>query len=153
MIAIGHLIGGVNEVDRVRPSQGGENGRPVAAVLAVEDEAVLRVLMELSLGRAGYPFYIAASGEEALRLWAEHRAEIGVLVTDVAMPGPVDGIELIKRLRADCLTLRIILTTGSPGVRIPLGRNGGERPEILVKPYESAALVAAVQRAMAAPNP
>jgi len=143
------FIGRVNEVDG-GISWGGASGGPAAAtVLAVEDETVLRLLIELSLGRAGYKVLGAASGEEALRLWGEHPGRIDLLVTDVILPGAVDGIALIRRLRAECPALRVICTSGSGGDRIVLGPDGGERPTVVVKPYESADLVAAVQRVLA----
>jgi CheY-like chemotaxis protein len=132
-------------LEQPRPSAG-----RLATVLAVEDEAVLRLLIELSLGRAGCRVLLAAAADEALRHWAERKAEIDLLVTDIILPGAMDGLGLLRRLRDERPGLRAILTTGSGGDRIPAPGPGETRPLILIKPYESAQLVAAVHQVMAA---
>jgi two-component system cell cycle sensor histidine kinase/response regulator CckA len=138
----------VNEAGQRISAEGQNEGRLAAKVLVVEDELVLRLLIELSLTKAGCTVHGAASAEEALPIWQEHGSQIDLLVTDVALPGPMDGLGLIRRLRADRPMLRIICTTGSGGDRITLGPNEGERPEVVIKPYESADLVAAVRRVL-----
>jgi CheY-like chemotaxis protein len=122
----------------------------LATVLAVEDEAVLRLLIELSLVRAGCRVLLAATADEALLHWAERKAEIDLLVTDIVLPGALDGLQLLRRLRDERPALRAILTTGSGGDRIPALGPGETRPLVLIKPYESEQLVAAVHQVMAA---
>jgi PAS domain S-box-containing protein len=68
-----------------------------ATVLLVEDEELVRRLLEDVLQRAGFAVLTAASGAEALEL--AQSARIDVVVTDLAMPG-MDGRELGERLRA-----------------------------------------------------
>ena len=132
-------------LEQSRPSPG-----RLATVLAVEDEAVLRLLIELSLGGSGCRVLLAATAEEALRHWGERQAEIDLLVTDIVLPGPLDGLGLLRRLRDERPGLRAILTTGSGGDRIPALGPGEVRPLVLIKPYESEQLVAAVHQVMAA---
>jgi two-component system, cell cycle response regulator CpdR len=93
-------------------------------VLVVDDEALVLDVTAMMLQDLGYEVITASNAEDALhRLAAEQR--IGVLVTDVAMPG-MDGIALARaatRMRDD---LRVIVVSahvnmghGFPVVRKP----------------------------------
>ena len=65
-------------------------------VLLVEDEAVVRGVVERTLQRAGYRVVVATSGDEALEL-TDVDGQFDLLITDIVMPG-VNGWELGKRL-------------------------------------------------------
>ncbi len=85
--------------------------RGEGTILLVEDEPVLRSVGEQMLSRIGYTVLTAADGVEALAVWAEHRAQIDLLYTDVVMPGEFDGIQLAQRILADKPGLKVILTS------------------------------------------
>ena len=70
-------------------------------VLLVEDEESVRELVRLTLTARGYRVLEAENGEAGLRLAAETKEPIDILVTDVMMPG-IGGRELAKKL----LTIR-----------------------------------------------
>lgn len=82
-----------------------------AAVLLVEDEEELRNLFAVLLEMEDIRVFQAEDGEQALRLFQEHRAEIGLLITDLGLPH-VGGVDLIGRLRAEAPALRILGTSG-----------------------------------------
>jgi CheY-like chemotaxis protein len=67
-------------------------------VLVVDDEAVVRDLMQRALGREGFRVVTAAGGEEGLRLARELRPE--AITLDVLMPG-LDGWAVLSALKAD----------------------------------------------------
>jgi CheY-like chemotaxis protein len=82
-------------------------------VLCVDDEEVIRFLLESALERFGYVTLVASDGREALRLAAQHRVDAVIL--DYCMPG-MNGGEValeMKRLRPD---VPIILFSGSPDI-------------------------------------
>lgn len=81
-------------------------------ILLAEDDEFVRRLTRLTLERAGYRVFDAADGVAAKRLWQAHRGEIALLVTDLIMPGGVDGRELAARLRDDEPTLKMLFTSG-----------------------------------------
>jgi CheY-like chemotaxis protein len=76
----------------------------MARVLVVDDEPSLLFLNRLSLELAGHEVVEAANGAAAL----EHleRNEFDVVVTDLMMP-VLDGVELLRRIRADARTHRM----------------------------------------------
>jgi len=81
------------------------------AVLLVEDDEELRNLFAVLLEMENIKVIQAEDGAQALRLFEEHRAEIGLLITDLGLPH-VGGVDLISRLRAEKPSLRILGTSG-----------------------------------------
>jgi PAS domain S-box-containing protein len=80
-------------------------------VLLVEDETGVRDLARRMLERAGYHVFDAASGQDAEKIFAEHRGSIDVLVTDVIMPG-MSGPDLFRRLSVEQPTLKVVYMSG-----------------------------------------
>ena len=115
-------------------------------ILLVEDEPMVRRLAAAALERAGYAVLEAPSGVEALDVWAEHRASIRLLMTDLVMPGGVSGRELAARLQDEEPNLRVLFTSGY-SVEIA----GREPPLVdgqnfLQKPYRLATLLEVVRQ-------
>jgi len=85
-----------------------------ATVLLVEDEVVVRALVAESLRGAGMNVVEAANADEA---WAYLTASGApdLLFSDVAMPGSMDGIALMHRVRAAFPEVKILITSGNLG--------------------------------------
>ena len=110
-------------------------GAPV--VLLVEDELLVRMLGADILEDAGFQVVEAMNGEEAVTV-LEARPDVQVLLTDVDMPGSIDGFELARHTSAHRPDIAILIVSGKvrPGP--------GEMPEgslFVPKPYQPAALV------------
>jgi two-component system cell cycle sensor histidine kinase/response regulator CckA len=115
-------------------------------ILVAEDEAsVRRVLAEL-LRERGYVVIEAASGEEALALFAEH-AEIDLAILDVVMPG-IGGIAAYQSLRAARPTLPIVLSSGYSGELASDDFAADFHAEFVPKPYSPDALLARIRAAL-----
>ena len=82
------------------------------SILLVEDEADVRTLMTTLLTRHGYRVQAAADGMEALAVWREQRGAFALLVTDMIMPGGLNGRQLADQLRAEKPSLRVIYCSG-----------------------------------------
>ena len=82
-----------------------------ARILLVEDEPVVRRLVQEVLCMHGYTVLEAIQGDDALRLCREHTAPIDLLLTDVMMPG-MSGRELAQRLTAARPGTKVLFMSG-----------------------------------------
>src|ERR1700726_3265621 len=69
-----------------------------ALVLVVEDEALVRAMGAVIFADAGFRVIEAVNGEEALEL-LNADAEVGLLFTDIGLPGTIDGLALARHVR------------------------------------------------------
>ncbi|MFH0878325.1 MAG: PAS domain-containing protein, partial [Lentisphaerota bacterium] len=81
-------------------------------ILVVEDEDAVRQLILNTLKRYGYQVLEACSGVEALRVWEKSDRRIDMLLTDLVMPGGVNGKDLAEQLIAKQKDLRVLFTSG-----------------------------------------
>jgi CheY-like chemotaxis protein len=81
-------------------------------ILVTEDEAAVRGLVQHVLTRHGYQVIEAASGDEAVSVWAKNRDRISILLTDIVMPGSLNGHDLAARLVADKPQLKVVTMSG-----------------------------------------
>jgi two-component system cell cycle sensor histidine kinase/response regulator CckA len=114
-------------------------------LLLVEDDAQLRAVAARALRAAGYDLMEAATGHEALTAWEKAAAPFRLLVTDMVMPGGMNGIELGRRLRGDSPELRVLVMSGyHPELPRDL-TSVGDGFAFLMKPYRSGELLKAVR--------
>ncbi len=104
-------------------------------ILVVEDEEMLRDFVGQALGTAGYHVLTAANGREALKVWAEHREEIDLLLTDVVMPDSMSGQQLAHTLVVDKPDLKVIFTSGYSAELLGEQFEQEKRYGFLPKPY------------------
>lgn len=132
-----------HELPAARTARGGGE-----TILVVEDEVTVRQLTRRILEQGGYSVLEASDAVEALRVWDKHQGSIDVLITDVVMPGGVDGHELAERLYLRNPNLRVILTSGySPDFA---GRELSLRPgqAFVQKPASPRLLLDSVRRCL-----
>jgi CheY-like chemotaxis protein len=110
-------------------------GIAVFRILVVDDEPDLRFLLRRIFEQAGHA--VADAGNGAAALEAAHLSTPDLVVTDMMMP-VMGGAELIRRLRADPVTVHIpiLAVTGDPQV-------AGGADAVLSKPYKPQQLLAA----------
>ncbi len=113
-------------------------------LLLVEDEAVVRGVVERTLARAGYRVVVATSGDEALEL-TEADGRFDLLITDVVMPG-VNGWELGKRLTERWPGLRVLYISGYTDDVIKEGNVAGLGAPFLQKPFLPVDLLTTVRK-------
>jgi len=83
-------------------------------VLVVEDEAIIRMLLTEWLEDAGFIVVEADSADAAISVLAGHRT-IGAVVTDLRMPGSMDGLGLAGWMREHAPAVPVIITSGFTG--------------------------------------
>jgi CheY-like chemotaxis protein len=110
------------------------------AALVVQDEPAVRRLLRIRLEQEGVRVVEAPSARQALAIYTEHAAQIGVVVTGSRMAG-LDGDELLEALRATDPELPVLFFTSSPPACNPLPRNVA----VFGKPYGLTDLLRAVR--------
>jgi CheY-like chemotaxis protein len=94
---------------KIEPAPAGK-GQVLAqrSILVVEDEVLIRLHITDELREAGYTVIEAASGDEAVTLLSSVD-DIGLVLTDIRMPGSVDGMALAHWTRSEFPSIKIIL--------------------------------------------
>lgn len=112
------------------------NGRAGFVVLVVEDDPLVRLDMVCLAEDIGLTALEAANADKAIALLERH-PEIRVLITDIEMPGSMDGLKLASAVRDRWPPIKIIVTSGRKGF------TSGDMPVegiFLPKPYLPAAV-------------
>jgi CheY-like chemotaxis protein len=115
-----------------------------AVVLVVEDEPLVRLDAIDMLTEAGFVVIDAANADEAIAI-LEARDDIRVVVTDIQMPGSMDGLKLAATIQNRWPPIALIVTSGRIVLQpydLPV------RGRFLAKPYSAPNLVQAIQAAL-----
>lgn len=111
-------------------------------ILLAEDERTLAMIIKDTLDGQGFHVTVADDGEQALRLFNDHRPD--VLVADVMMPR-MDGYELVRRIRkSDQQTPVIFLTARSAVGDVVHGFEMGAN-DYLKKPFGMQELIVRIK--------
>ena len=129
------------------PAPGQAPAAAPATILLVEDEDAVRAMTAGMLERAGYTVLAASTPSEACAIFETEQAHISLLLTDIVMP-EMHGPVLAERLVTQRPDLRVLFVSGYSDA-MPRTAAGGARMAFLPKPFTAAALLAAVQRALA----
>jgi CheY-like chemotaxis protein len=109
-------------------------------VLVVEDEPIVRMVAADALTDRGIMAWEAGDANEALKVLDEH-PRIGVLFTDVNMPGEMDGLDLAHEVSAARPDVKIIVTSAAATIA---DEDLPDHGTFLPKPYRMTQLVCAV---------
>jgi CheY-like chemotaxis protein len=80
-------------------------------VLIVEDEPIVRMSITDALLQAGFEVLASSNGADALELIAT-RPGVSAVVTDIIMPGAIDGFELAREVQHRWPDIGIVLVSG-----------------------------------------
>ncbi len=103
-------------------------------ILVVEDEDLVRVLVEEILTHTGYNVVLAANGEEALSIVADMNQRIELLLTDIIMPG-MNGRDLYLKLRERFPELKVLYMSGYSDNIVCREENEDENASFIQKPF------------------
>ena len=110
-------------------------------VLLVDDEPLIRLVAADGLEDAGYDVVEAASASEALKI-LQTRGDVGVLFTDVNMPGDLDGLGLAGLVHDRWPNIKLVVTSGRP-----LAGHVPDDGRFLTKPYTAEQMTACLRAA------
>ncbi len=85
-------------------------GEPVT-VLVVEDEALIRLMLVAALEDEGFQVLEAENASNAVAL-VKANPGIEVMISDVRMPGPMDGVGLARWIRSNRPHIKVLLASG-----------------------------------------
>ena len=108
---------------------------PAPRLLVVEDEVFVRMMVAEELRDVGFPVLEAAHADEAIDI-LRHVPGIKLMISDIRMPGSMDGIALARLARFEHPDIKIIFACGSH-CRINSVRHEG----LFLKPYDVPGLV------------
>ncbi len=118
-----------------------------ARILVVEDEFLIRLTLVEALSDAGFAVLEAGSGDEAVTL-IQPTDPLALLITDMQLPGTLDGLALLERLRSTRPELRGIFVTGGPD---PVPRSSASGSVLFIaKPCLPSEVCAAARRLVTA---
>jgi signal transduction histidine kinase len=121
-------------------------------VLVVEDNAKLRTVLVRQLHELGYVTSEAGNAAGALTL-LDAGAEVDLLLSDVVMPGKIDGYALAREFVGRRPGGRVLLTSGFPGTRLAELDELGVNFRLLDKPYRRQDLARVLREVLAEPAP
>lgn len=111
-------------------------------VLVVEDEPLIRIVATDAIADSGVMAWEAGDAAEALEALQKH-PHIGLVVTDVNMPGEMDGLDLAETVGETRPEVPVIVTSGQVAVKPEELPNSGA---FLPKPYRPEQLVELVHQ-------
>jgi len=116
-----------------------EKVRDKQTVLIVDDEPLIRLYVRGVLEDAGHLTKEASNAEDALKLIEEDG--ITLVVTDIDMPGGMDGLALAREVRATRPNIAVIVTSGR---HLPRPDEMPSDARFLSKPFSQERLIALV---------
>ena len=111
-------------------------------VLLVEDDPDVRRVVRQQLVDFGYPVIEAENGMQALEM-VEHIADIAIVLSDVIMPGGINGRQLAEAILRDYPQMRIVLMSGYTD---ETAEDAASELPILAKPFAAQDLARALQK-------
>jgi DNA-binding NtrC family response regulator len=99
-------------------------------VLVVEDEVFTRIMVADELRSRGFNLIEAQNADEAVTL-LQSQVPVGLVLTDVQLPGPVDGLALARLFREARPEVKVVIASGN----IPLGASPDIAHAFFRKPY------------------
>jgi PAS domain S-box-containing protein len=126
--------------EEARSTAAGREHGAGESILLVEDETILREMLEVALTAHGFKVLTASDGEDALRIVESPGASVDLLVTDMVMPGRLNGRDLAEAVRKRLPQVKVLYISGyidDPALRTA---GLGENAPWLQKPFSLAAI-------------
>ena len=114
-------------------------------ILVIDDEAIMREYVQETLQRASYEVDIASSGADGLEL--VRKRSYDVVVTDLKM-APMDGIDVLRRIREDSPEIHCIVMTAYATLETAVAALKEGAEDYILKPFSPDELELSVSRAL-----
>jgi CheY-like chemotaxis protein len=139
-------------LETVSIAQGERSAKPARrggneSILVVEDNTGLRRIVVRQLSEAGYHVLEAPDAAAAMDL-IDGSDPIHLLLSDIVMPGEMDGRDLARAAVRRRPLINVLLTSGFPDARLPGTGSRSPGSRLLIKPYRKEELLRAVREAI-----
>ncbi|MDE3057854.1 MAG: PAS domain S-box protein [Bacteroidota bacterium] len=113
-------------------------------LLIIEDEEMLRGILQEALVQKGYRVHTAADGEEAVKMYSQHQREIALVISDVGLP-KMTGDKIFYLIKEITPAVKFILASGfiEPDLKSELIGAGVQ--EFVQKPYRQSEILAKIR--------
>ena len=126
-----------------QPTNGG-----LERILIVEDDEAVREITAICLEQAGYKVTATPNALEALKQWEEHGQRFDLLITDMVMPGKMNGLKLATALKEMKNNLKVIIISGYSHEAANSRRPFTQLGAYLTKPIDRLTLLTTVRRSL-----
>ena len=116
-------------------------------ILVVDDEPALLELVDEMLQELGYKVFLASDGKQALQQ-LEKEPDIDLLISDVVMPGGINGYELAEQAVAKYPELKVLLTSGYTEKAVAHNGQARFNANLISKPYTQADLTRRIRECL-----
>lgn len=113
-------------------------------VLLVEDDVLVRMALVIAFNESGIEVIEAGNADDAIQM-LQAVPGIRVVVTDVDMPGSMNGLGLVREVGQRWPEMHILIISGLP---LPTGYRTLTNVAVLQKPFSPERLVDVVRRAL-----
>ncbi len=117
-------------------------------ILLVEDELLIRLMLAEELAAEGFEVRVAEDGDRAGELIEEAEITFTLLVTDIHMPGRLNGLDVGRLMRERHPRVPVIYTTGRPDAVGIVHLSADEA--LIEKPFTPSELLGAVYKLLPA---
>jgi len=117
---------------------------PKGTVHVIDDDLAMRESIDFLLGSAGYDVKLYESAQAFLDI-AE--PEFGCILSDVRMPG-IDGLDLLKRLKAAGSKLPVLIMTGHGDVPLAVEAMKHGAADFIEKPFDDDRLIGLIETSL-----
>jgi DNA-binding response OmpR family regulator len=102
-------------------------------ILVIDDDELVRTGLATNLERSGFRVTTAACGEEGVRLALEHRVDL--VLCDLVL-GDIDGIEVLRRIKAQLPATSVVMITGHGSIKNALDALRSGASDYIQKPAD-----------------
>ena len=117
---------------------------PLVRILIVDDEPIIRLDARDILEDAGYVVTEAGSADEAMPMLADGK-RVEAILTDIDMPGSIDGLELARVVDGLMPEVAIVLMSGH---KLPRREHLPLKATFVAKPFSASVLLQQVAEAL-----
>lgn len=121
----------------------------MAHILVIDDDPVIRLLLQKTFQKLGYTVSLAANGMEGLKIVEQSYAELDIVICDWMMP-QMDGLEVCRQIKSNPQSASVffILLTAKGGVSDRIQGLDAGADDFLTKPIDMGEMTARIRAAL-----